>query len=98
MAAYTVDAIVELTDKLQAFKQEFGDAMLERVKELTPVRTGLLQRSWELEVTEDAIILGNPVVYAEFVENGTLKMAPRSMLSTTINEASDIADQILRNA
>lgn len=97
MTKYNTSDIVDLIGRIQAFKEEFAEALLDRVKQLTPVRTGLLQSSWEAEVADDMITIGNPVYYAEYVEYGTPVMAPRAMLQTTVAEAEQIADNILKD-
>ena len=88
----TIDNVMAgLDTKLRKFKQEYGIEFMARVKEKTPVASGVLQGSWGFEMKAEDISIYNVAEYAEFVENGTPKMAPRGMLRATMQEAEDIA-------
>jgi hypothetical protein len=82
--------------KIDDFMKEFLEIFLERVVERTPVKTGLLQASWGGEVKGDVITIENPVEYASYVEYGTVKMAPRAMLRTTMEESDQIAQEAMK--
>lgn len=87
-----VEAIfTKYSNQIEAFKEEFANEFLERVKARTPVKTGLLQRSWESEIDEDAIVISNDVPYAQYIEYGTPKIAPFAMLEQTVAEVDEIA-------
>jgi len=61
-----------------------GDDVHRWVAASTPVDTGLLKKSWVLKKSRKRkrlrVDITNKVFYANFVENGTIKMAPRRML------------------
>jgi len=75
---------------LGKFAQEFAAEFQARVEQKTPVRTGLLKASWSNAVTPESITLNNSTDYAIYVEEGTPKMSPVGMVSTTILESEDI--------
>lgn len=85
------DVMAGLDTRLVKFKQEYGIEFMARVKEKTPVESGELQGAWGFTMKAEDIEIYNVAEYAEFVENGTPKMAPRGMLRATMLEAEDIA-------
>jgi hypothetical protein len=86
------------TAKVAELAQAFGDEFVARVKEKTPVDTGLLQASWELEVNPKSILVTNQAVnergepYSVYVEFGTEHMPGVFMLNRTIMESADILE------
>jgi hypothetical protein len=89
--------------KMGQLKKAFANEMLKRVKDRTPVRTGILQESWSVEVKKDSIDMKNDATneegefYVPFVEFGTAHMAGAFMLSTTILESQDILTVAKKN-
>lgn len=79
-----------LDTKLRKFKQAWGMEFLERVKQKTPVISGKLQNSWGFTEKATDLEIYNVADYAKFVEYGTLHMAPRGMMRTTLLEADSI--------
>ncbi len=76
----TVVGLVEFLDniaKVKKLPKAFGDEFVARVKEKTPVDTGRLQASWELEVNDTTINVTNTAAnergepYSTYVEFGT---------------------------
>jgi len=57
-----------------------------RVQARSPVATGLLRRSWSVELDGNGALLTNKVPYAIFNEMGTKFMAARPMAAPTIPE------------
>ena len=55
---------------LQALVEKHGGILLRNTKMKTPVDTGQLRRSWELEKGDLYVKLYNNVEYAQFVEFG----------------------------
>ena len=55
---------------LQALVEKHGGKLLRNTKKKTPVDTGQLRRSWELEKGDLYVKLYNNVEYAQFVEFG----------------------------
>lgn len=55
--------------------------VLAQAKAATPVRTGRLKAGWQL--LGDALV--NEVPYAEFVNDGTPRMAPRNMTGRALS-------------
>jgi hypothetical protein len=51
---------------------------------LTPVRTGLLRRSWATRRVDLGWEVLNPIQYAPYVEWGTRHQAPRGMLTQSV--------------
>ena len=86
--------LVQLDTNRRRLKEEFGVELLERTRQRTPVRTGALLGGWGFTVKKDSIEIYNTQDYAGFVEYGTIYMAPRAMLRTSLMEA----DQILQVA
>jgi hypothetical protein len=76
--------------------QAFADEFVKRVKERSPVRTGLLKESWDMQVKPGVLELRNKATneegqpYTSYVEWGTYKQAPVLMISTTVLEKQDI--------
>ena len=79
-----------------------GEELIERTKKRTPVDTGLLKRSWEIQPARKfgdnwEVILRNPVDYASYVEFGHRIILngdyvgyyePRYMATRSINEVN----------
>ena len=55
---------------LQALVEKHGGKLLRNVKQRTPVDTGQLRRSWELEKGDLYVKLINRTEYAQFIEWG----------------------------
>jgi hypothetical protein len=76
--------------------QAFADEFVKRVRDRSPVATGLLKSSWQMEAKPGVLELRNTALneegipYATYVEFGTYKTAPALMISTTILEKKDI--------
>lgn len=85
-----------LGERLDEFINEFADEFDRRVRRRTPVDTGLAQASWELYIGPTYIELVNPQPYAERLENGWSQQAPLGMLRITVEEAPQMADDIIR--
>lgn len=84
--------------RLRNFRNEFGKEAINRMIPLTPVRTGLLQASYEYKLNQQDIEFLNNAPYAYFVEYGTEKIAPRAMMRTALLEADDIAEVAMERA
>jgi hypothetical protein len=80
--------------KLQTVK-----ALVETVKEYTPVDTGNLKAGWHDDGTGGDVgmptVVSNEVPYGPFVEWGTSRMEPRAMMQRTILEAPIIARSVI---
>ena len=83
---------IDLGTKLTKFKKEFASEMAQRVEARTPVLSGSLKAGWLTEQTKTGFTISNIREYAKFVEYGTVHMAPRAMLRTTMLEAAQIAE------
>lgn len=67
------------------------------VKARTPVDTGDLKGGWKAKLEGNGIRWTNETKYAGFVEFGTVKMAPRAMLSGSIDDISEVfAEELFR--
>lgn len=80
---------------LTEFNAKFLAEFLERVKSKTPVRTGFLQESWGGNNQPTKMEIFNGAPYAEYIENGTERIAPVGMLKTTLLEGQDIANKVM---
>jgi len=69
----------DLKDELNDAHECFLEESLKEIQRRTPVRSGRLRDSWEID--EDSII--TDVDYAEYVEYGTVDTPPRAMVRTT---------------
>lgn len=87
-----LDALIERVDSLP---DQLGQRFVKRVKALTPVRTGALQRDWVYVLHETTLTVGNSMPYAFYVEMGTTKFAPRAMLRTAAYEVPMMVMEIL---
>lgn len=67
------------------------------VKARTPVDTGDLKGGWKARLEGNGIRWTNETRYAGFVEFGTVKMAPRSMLSGSLADIKQVFDEELSN-
>ena len=67
--------LAALGNMSEAQRRKLLQRLLREVKAATPVKTGQLRDGWYL----DGDILRNDVPYAEYVNDGTPKMAPRDM-------------------
>lgn len=90
------DFVIDLQTKLRNFKQEFAMEFQKRVEDRTPVLTGALKAGWVTEQTVTGFTLNNVQPYAEYVENGTDKMAPRAMVATTVLEIDQMVDLVAK--
>ncbi len=90
------DQLSDLIEKLEKLQQAFADEAHRRVKEYTPVDTGLLANSWKVTVEGSNITIENTattpqgVYYGPFVEFGTIHMRGFFMATRTIAEATQI--------
>ena len=75
--------------------EEVTAEIKERVERRTPVRTGLAQSSWEVEVGDRKGRIFNEVPYVGFLENGTSKMPAHYMVRTTLEEVPDIIKEVI---
>lgn len=60
----------EFESEFQDLKRELAETLLEGIKELTPVDTGYLRDSYEIEESEDGFEVVTDCEYAPFVDNG----------------------------
>jgi uncharacterized protein CbrC (UPF0167 family) len=99
-----LEEFVGATQKLTKVKQEFANEFLKRVKEKTPVLTGLLKDSWVVTVKQGKINLTNDAKneegreYVAYVEYGTHRFPGFFMVSLTMMEAEDILQVAKKNA
>jgi hypothetical protein len=59
------------------------------VKARTPVDTGDLKGGWKAKLEGNGIRFNNDTFYAGWVEYGTVKMAPRHMLTDSMPDIQD---------
>lgn len=86
-------------ESLRKFIVNWARIFKRRVQEKTPVRSGLLRRSWSVRsVTTKGIDIVNQTPYAGYIEYGTPKIAPVAMLARTIEEAEQISRQAAEEA
>lgn len=61
----------------------------ERLRQVSPVRTGRLASNWIVDANLTSLTMRNPTPYAGFVEYGTRFMAARPMASRVAPEVRD---------
>lgn len=61
----------------------------QRLRVISPKRSGLLASNWSARVSNNTLILENPTYYAGFVEYGTKKMSARPMAQIVAPQARD---------
>ncbi len=67
----TLDKIYSIFNKeTTKYLKKTGTELLRSVKKKTPVDTGTLRRSWDMELGEDEVIVSTNIKYAEPVECG----------------------------
>jgi Bacteriophage HK97-gp10, putative tail-component len=69
------------------------NAMLAYLKSETPVRTGVLRDGWKMNMGSSVVSFVNNTPYAEWVNDGTPRMAPRDMTGKLLSVAEEIADK-----
>ncbi|BAY23720.1 hypothetical protein NIES2100_35120 [Calothrix sp. NIES-2100] len=69
--------------------EETADWAQNRIKNLTPVKTGRLKAGWVISATKSAIRVDNPTLYAPFVEKRV------GMVSKTV---PDVQEKLIANA
>lgn len=93
MAEDYLTVFAGLDTRLRKFKEQFGVEAVERMKQRTPVRTGVLKESYGFTLKAKDVEFWNLAPYATYVENGTPHMAPRAMMRTTLLlESEQIAE------
>lgn len=92
------EKVLGFKTRLRYFREEFGKEFMVRVMERTPVRTGLLQASWDFRLVDSNVEIRNNVEYASYVERGSERMEGRFMLATTAEEAEQIAEVAIERA
>ena len=68
---------------------DLADDIYDGVRKRTPVRTGTAKAGWEKQYTKevgDSGSVANDVDYINYLEDGTVKMAPVNMAKATLNE------------
>jgi hypothetical protein len=80
----------DYANKLEEFRAAFAEEFFNRVVNRTPIDTGILRDSWDINLTATSIDIDNSAPYSAYVEYGTWKMAPRGMVRTTVLEAEQI--------
>lgn len=71
-------------DKLA--KEKAVDYMDNYLKPATPVKTGNLRDSWQIEQTDKNVKVLTDVDYAHYVEYGTSTAAPRAFVRSSYKE------------
>ncbi|MBD2168057.1 HK97 gp10 family phage protein [Calothrix membranacea FACHB-236] len=74
---------------LNSVLEETADWAQNRIKNLTPVRTGRLKAGWVISTSKSAIRVDNPTPYAPFVEKRV------GMVSKTV---PDVQEKLIANA
>jgi hypothetical protein len=98
-----LDQLQRRIEQIKRLPKAFGNEMLKRVKEKSPVRTGLLKDSWVLEVAAGVMNIKNTAkdeegeLYTPYVEYGTAKAPGQFMLTATVNERGDILKVAKKN-
>lgn len=54
----------------EKYLKKIGKELVRGVKIKTPVDTGLLRRSWDMELEDNAVTIGTNIKYAPYVEHG----------------------------
>lgn len=80
----------EVANKTKKFIEEWMKEFQARVTAKTPVLTGHLKEGWRTDITPTDATLSNTEDYAIYVELGTVHMAPRAMVHTTMMENEQI--------
>jgi hypothetical protein len=87
---------------MKGLPEAVGTAALERVQELTPVKTGNLRASWRVIPTSESIVIGTNVEYAPRIEYGfvgtdklgrSYHVDGRHMLGQTLFELPQITER-----
>lgn len=93
-----LDGLMKRVEQLKKLPKEFAKEALRRVKDYTPVLTGNLEESWEIQVKGTTIDLVNTATneegeyYGPYVEWGTASQPGQFMATRTMAEASQILD------
>ena len=88
--ASTINEIVKaMEDWATDETNDYIDDLYDGVKDKTPVRSGRAKRGWEkhhIQKMGDEGGVSNDVPYIGYLEDGTVHMAPRNMVKSTIQE------------
>ena len=84
---------IGLASNLEMTTLHISDAYIKKAKEVTPVDTGHLRRSYYVEsIDSESVVIANRATYAEYVELGTEQMAPRLMMTSTNNNIDSVLE------
>lgn len=76
-----------------------GQDVIQLTKQLTPVDTGNLQRSYRVEeVSESKVTVGTDVEYAPFVEFGTSRQSAQPHFIPAFAQSAETFEQRLKQA
>lgn len=99
MADEYLKVFAGLDTSLRKYKEQFAVEAVERMKQRTPVRTGVLKESYGFTMKAKDVQFWNLAAYAAYVEYGTPLMAPRAMMRTTLLlESEQISEVAARKA
>lgn len=91
MSVYATFTVTPLDSEGQ---QKLQSYTLNYLRDVTPVRTGLLRSSWNVEVNGSQVSISNPVHYARYVNYGTRRMRARNMTGDAIPAAEEFANEL----
>lgn len=70
--------------------EEGCSQFLELLIDTTPYRTGVLQDSWYLNLSETTALFYNTAEYASYIDKGRSKQAPQGMIDPCLRQLSNI--------
>lgn len=91
-----LESLQAMSDKLDKAREAFGEEVLKRLQEYSPVLTGRLKNSWEKTDEDGVLTFTNTAVdeqgepYAIFVEFGTVHMPGQFFATRVMAEADQI--------
>jgi hypothetical protein len=92
------DIFIDLETRGRRFIDAWAVEFKRRVEEKTPVKSGDLQKGYGITRKKTGFEFWNVEDYFKYVEQGTIHMAPRRMVGTTLLEEPEITELALNKA
>lgn len=85
--------IEKFMKELEKLDEKIANELVERTKRRTPVRSGKLQNSYEVQMKPDGFEIRNDQDYVFYVELGTTKTDPVRMAGRAVDEMPQVIEK-----
>ncbi len=76
--------IKSVNDDVEQAVKNTSVKLLNKVRQLSPVRSGLFKNSWRMSGNKKKYTISNPQPYGHALEHGRSKQAPRGVVGPSI--------------